>query len=52
MITLDFCQYTSIILEDSGVDWRIVLRWIFKKLDVGASTGLNWLMTGTGGGHL
>jgi hypothetical protein len=24
-------------------DGRIILRWIFRKLDVGAWTGLNWL---------
>jgi hypothetical protein len=28
---------------DPGVDGRITLRWIFKKLDVGLWTGLNWL---------
>jgi hypothetical protein len=22
-------------LGDPGVDWRIILRWIFKKWDVG-----------------
>jgi len=27
-------------LEDPGVDWRITLRWIFRKWDVGAGTGL------------
>ena len=26
-------------LEDSGIDDRIILRWIFRKLDVG---GTNW----------
>jgi hypothetical protein len=41
-----------IILEDPGVDGRIILRWIFRKLDYGASTGLIWLRLGTGGGHL
>jgi hypothetical protein len=39
-------------LEDRGVDGRIILRWIFRKLDVGALTGSSWLMMGTGGGHL
>jgi len=39
-------------LEDPGVDGRIILRWIFRKWDVGAWTGLSWLGIGTGGGHL
>jgi hypothetical protein len=26
-------------LEDPGVDGRIILRWIFRKWDVGAWTG-------------
>jgi hypothetical protein len=39
-------------LEDPGIDERILLRWIFRKLDVGAWSGLIWLRLGTGGGHL
>jgi len=39
-------------LEDQGVDGRIILRWIFRKWDVGVWTGSSWLKTGTGGGHL
>jgi len=39
-------------LEDSGVDGRITVRWIFRKWDVGAKNGLSWLRIGTGGGHL
>jgi len=35
-----------------GVDGRIILRWIFRKWDVGMCTGSNWLRIGTGGGHL
>jgi len=38
--------------EDPGVDGRIILRWIFRKWDVGAWTGSSWLRIGTGGGHL
>jgi hypothetical protein len=37
-------------LEDPGVDGRIILRWIFRKWDVGAWTGLIWLRMGRGGG--
>jgi hypothetical protein len=39
-------------LEDTGVDGRITLRWIFRKWNVGAWTGLIWPRIGTGGGHL
>ena len=39
-------------LGDPGVDGRIILRWIFRKWDVGVWTGSNWLRIGTGGGHL
>jgi hypothetical protein len=37
---------------DPDVDGRIILRWIFRKWDVGVLTGSIWLRTGTGGGHL
>jgi len=36
----------------SDVDGRIILRWIFRKWDVGVWTGWSWLRIGTGGGHL
>ena len=39
-------------LGDSGVDGRIILRWIFRKEDVGLWTGSSWLRIGTGGEHL
>jgi len=39
-------------LEDTGVDGRIILRWIFRKWNVGTWTESIWLMIGTGGGHL
>jgi hypothetical protein len=38
-------------LGDPGVDWRIILKLIFKKWD-GAWIGLSWLRIGTGGGLL
>jgi hypothetical protein len=36
-------------LEDPG---RIILRWIFRKWDVGTWNGSIWLRIGTGGRHL
>jgi len=39
-------------LEDPDVDGMIILRWIFRKWDVGLWTGSSWLRIGTGGGHL
>jgi hypothetical protein len=38
-------------LEDPGVDARIILRWIFRKLDVGIWTKSSWFKIGTGGGN-
>jgi hypothetical protein len=38
--------------EAPGVDGKVTLRWIFKKWDGEAWTGLSWLRIGTGGGHL
>jgi hypothetical protein len=37
---------------DPGVDGRIILRWIFRKWDVGVWTGLSWLRIEKVGGHL
>jgi len=39
-------------LGDPVVEGRIILKWIFRKWDVGVWTGSNWLRIGTGGGHL
>ena len=39
-------------LEDPGVHERIILRWIFRKWDLGARTISNWLRIGTADGHL
>ena len=34
-------------LGDPGEDGRIILRWIFRKWDVGVWIGSNWLRIGT-----
>jgi hypothetical protein len=39
-------------LGDPGVDGIIILRWIFRKCDVGVWTGLSCLRIEKGGGHL
>jgi hypothetical protein len=37
---------------DPDVDERIILRWIFRKLEGVVGSGWSWLRIGTGGGHL
>jgi len=37
---------------DLGVDRRIILRWIFRKRDVGVWTGSIWLRIEIVGRHL
>jgi len=39
-------------LGDTGVDGMIILRWIFRKWDVGLWTGSIWSRIGTDGVHL
>ena len=38
--------------EEPGLDGGIILRWIFRKWDVGAWIGSIWLRIGTDGGNL
>jgi len=35
-------------VEDPSVDGGIILRWIFRKWDMGIRTGSSWLRIGTG----
>jgi len=37
---------------DPGLEGRIILRWIFRKWDVGVWTKSDWIRIRTGGGHL
>jgi hypothetical protein len=37
---------------DPGLGGRIILRWMFRKWDVGVWTGLGWLRIETGGEQL
>ena len=39
-------------LGRTGVDGRIIFKWIFWKWDVEVWTGSSWLRIGTGGGML
>jgi hypothetical protein len=38
--------------RDPDVDGKIILRWIYRKLEVVVRTGWSWLRIGMDGGHL
>jgi hypothetical protein len=38
--------------RDPDIDGRIIIRWVFRKWDVGVWTELSWLRLESGGGHL
>ena len=40
------------LLAETQAYGKIILRWIFRKWDVGEWTGSSWLRIRTGGGHL
>jgi hypothetical protein len=44
--------YALYSLVNPHVDGRIILRWIFRKWDVGTWTGSSWLRTGTCDGDM
>jgi len=51
-LVITIYNYACYFVWDSGVDGRIILRWISRKWDEGLWTGTSWLRIGTGGGHL
>jgi hypothetical protein len=52
IITNISLESSVVFWGDKSVDWRIILKWNLKKLDVGVWTGLSWLRIETGDRHL
>jgi hypothetical protein len=38
-------------LKNQGVEWRVILKWIFKTWDGESLIGLIWLRIGAVAGH-
>jgi hypothetical protein len=38
-------------LENLDIDWRIIVKWVFKKWDSEAWNGLIWFRTGIEAGR-
>jgi hypothetical protein len=51
-VTLEIYPEGKRPFGDPGTDGMIILRWIFRKWEVGMWTGSSWLRIGTGGRHL
>jgi hypothetical protein len=53
-ITNSIRENTEGLFQVSRAEYgeRIILRWIFRKLEGVMGTGWSWLRIGTGGGHL
>jgi hypothetical protein len=52
VLTKSYRAWLGSDLGDPGVGGKIILRWIFRKWDMGLWTGSSWLRIGTAGGLL